>query len=273
MTPEPAARLRTARLVVRWVRFYTRGLPAAIADRRVEEIEADLQDQIADERANGTSDARIALGIGSRLVRGLAADAAWRRRHIAASGRLSTPVFRSVARVSLVAAFILLLPFVAMQVTDQVVWSRFDFLVAGALLLGTGLLLELAARKARHHSYRAAAVVAIGAVFLLVWLNLAVGIIGEPGEPANALYVGVLAVGLGGAVTARFRPAGMARAALATALAQALVAVVALLTGKAQAPVSSVSEVVGLNGLFVALFIVSAALFWHAASRPPARAR
>ena len=57
----------------------------------------------------------------------------------------------------------------------------------------------------------------------------------------------------------------MARALLATALAQALVAVIALIAGKHQAPISSVFEIVGLNGFFVALFIGSAWLFRHAA--------
>ena len=180
---------------------------------------------------------------------------------------MSSAALRSVLRVGLIAALILSVPLVAMQVTDEVVWSRFDFVVAGMLLVGTGLLLELAARTARNHSYRVAAVVAIAAAFLLVWLNLAVGIIGEPEEPANALYIGVLAVGVAGALLARFRPTGMARAAFATALAQALVAVVALLAGKAQSPVSSVSEIVALNGMFVALFIASAWLFRHAARR------
>jgi hypothetical protein len=71
---------RVVRLVARWVRFYTRGLPAAVARRRVEEIGADLHDHVAHERAHGTSDRRIALGILSRMARGLAADAVWRRR-------------------------------------------------------------------------------------------------------------------------------------------------------------------------------------------------
>jgi hypothetical protein len=71
---------------------------------------------------------------------------------------------------------------------------------------------------------------------LLVWTNLAVGIIGEPDELANLMYVGVLAVGILGAITARFRPAGMARALLATALVQALVAGIALIAGEHQAP-------------------------------------
>jgi peptidoglycan/LPS O-acetylase OafA/YrhL len=74
MTPE-----RVAALVAQWVRFSTRRLPASIAQRRVEEIDADLK-HITHERAHGISDRRIALGVLSRMVRGLAADASWRRR-------------------------------------------------------------------------------------------------------------------------------------------------------------------------------------------------
>lgn len=75
MTPQQAAAL-----VTRWVRCYTRQLPAPIAARRVDEISADLHDHIAYEQARGTSDRRIALGVLSRMIRGLAADASWRSR-------------------------------------------------------------------------------------------------------------------------------------------------------------------------------------------------
>ena len=70
MTPE-----RMARLVAAWVRFYTRRQPPAVARRRSEEIDADLHDHIAHERAAGTGDRRIALSIAGRMVRGMAADA------------------------------------------------------------------------------------------------------------------------------------------------------------------------------------------------------
>ena len=69
MTPE-----RVARLVRRWVRIYARDLPTPLAQRRIEEIDADLRDQIAHERGDGTGDRRIALGIAARMLRGLAAD-------------------------------------------------------------------------------------------------------------------------------------------------------------------------------------------------------
>jgi len=52
---------------------------------------------------------------------------------------------------------------------------------------------------------------------------------------------------------------------LATALAQALVAVVALLAGYQHTAGASVAEILGLNGMYVALFCLSAWLFRRAA--------
>jgi hypothetical protein len=141
MTPE-----RMAALVARWVRLYTRNLPEPVAERRIDEIEADVNDHIAHERARGSGDGRIALGILSRMVRGLAADASWRRRHAESS--------RPARRIALATALILLVPLVAMQLTDEVDWGVFDFVSAGALLGGSGLLLHtLATRKAGSLTY------------------------------------------------------------------------------------------------------------------------
>jgi hypothetical protein len=71
------------------------------------------------------------------------------------------------------------------------------------------------------------------------------------------MYGGVLAVGIIGAVIARFQPHGMARALVATALAQVSVAVIALIGGLGYALV--------LTGFFVALWLTSAGLFRRAA--------
>jgi hypothetical protein len=188
------------------------------------------------------------------------------------STMLARNAYRAAARLVLAAAFILILPLLAMQVTDQVVWDRADFAVAGALLVGTGLMYELAARKAGNIAYRAAVGVALAAAFLLVWLNLAVGVIGTEDDNANLMYVGVLAVGIIGAIVARLRPHGMARALFATALAQALVAVIALIFGLGL-PWSPPVEILALNGFFVSLFVGSALLFRYAArEQPPAGA-
>jgi hypothetical protein len=78
------------------------------------------------------------------------------------------------------------------------------------------------------------------------------------------MYFGVLGVGIIGAAIARLRPLGMARTMLAMALAQALVATIALIA-QLGLPYSGPLELIGLNGFFVVLFAGSAWLFQHAA--------
>jgi hypothetical protein len=169
-----------------------------------------------------------------------------------------------------VAALLLLLPLAAMQFTDEVNWTVGDFAFAAALLLGVGGAFELAVRKSGDAAYRAGVGVALAGALLLVWVNGAVGLIGSEDNPANMLYYGVLAVVIIGAFVARFQPRGMARALVATALAQALVGVIALVAGWAD-PGSGPLELVALNGLFVALLVGSALLFRRAARGRSAR--
>lgn len=171
------------------------------------------------------------------------------------------------------AAILLLLPLFAMQVTNEVAWDLADFVFAGVLIVGVGVAYELTVRMTGNTPYRAAVAVALAAAFILIWINLAVGIIGTEDNPANLMYGGVLVVGIIGAVIARFRPDGMARALFAAALAQAVVAAIALIAGM-QSPVSPAIEILGLNGFFAALWLGSAWLFRKAArgqAPPPPR--
>lgn len=77
-------------------------------------------------------------------------------------------------------ALILLIPLIAMQFTSEVDWSPFDFLVMGALLLGTGLTCELIMRTVKKTAYRLAIVAGILVALILIWMELAVGIFGTP---------------------------------------------------------------------------------------------
>ena len=77
-------------------------------------------------------------------------------------------------------AILLLIPLVAMQFTKEVNWTLFDFVVMGALLLGTGLGCELMLRKVKNRKGRIILCVAILLVFFLIWAELAVGIFGTP---------------------------------------------------------------------------------------------
>ena len=73
---------------------------------------------------------------------------------------------------------LLLVPLIAMQYSTEVQWGAFDFLVAGFLLLVTGLALELILRKAATRRQRIILGIVLLVVFLLVWVELAVGLFG-----------------------------------------------------------------------------------------------
>lgn len=60
-------------------------------------------------------------------------------------------------------------------------WKLEDFVIIGILLFGTGLTLDFAARRIANPTRRAFAIVAIVAVLLLIWADLAVGIFNIPG--------------------------------------------------------------------------------------------
>ena len=87
---------------------------------------------------------------------------------------------KRLAGIVLTAALLLLIPLIAMQFTDEVNWSPFDFVVAGVLLLGTGLICEFVLRKIKKTRYRIALIGAILIVLFLIWAELAVGIFGTP---------------------------------------------------------------------------------------------
>ena len=80
--------------------------------------------------------------------------------------------------IVLIVFILLLIPLLTMQFTEAVNWKVSDFVVAGLLLLGTGLLLEIVLRKVKKSKYLIA--ICIFLVLLLIWAELAVGIFGSP---------------------------------------------------------------------------------------------
>lgn len=142
-------------------------------------------------------------------------------------------------------------------------WDLADFVLAGLLLAAVVVSLALALRRTRDRAYRAGAVVALAAAFMLLWGNAAVGLVGAEDNPANRMVVAVVGVGIAGALLARFRPRGMALALVATALAQVALAVIAWIAGWGSA--------FAISACFVALWLLSAWLFRRAAREEGAR--
>jgi hypothetical protein len=178
--------------------------------------------------------------------------------------RIRRSIRRQLWFVALTTASILMVPLVAMLFTDEVNWNWLDFTIMGILLFGTGLMYVLITRFSDRISYRIAVGVAVLAGLLLIWINLAVGIIGSEDNPANLLYAGVFAIGIIGAGIARLRPGGMARTMFLTAIAQMLVPVIAIIIWRPSLEESpGLAGVFILNTFFAAMFAVSALLFRH----------
>lgn len=177
-------------------------------------------------------------------------------------------LFQSIGRVALGTALLLLIPLAAKLILADMAWNLFDFVAAGIMLFGAGLTFVLIARMGNTTAYRLAVGVAVAAGLLLVWANLAVGLVGSEGNPANLLYGGVLAVALIGAVAARFRPLGMSRAMFGAALTYVVVTAIALFVwkpaGAAAEPAAHLLNVLVANVLFVALWAASGWLFRRA---------
>lgn len=175
---------------------------------------------------------------------------------------------KSIFRLALLTAFLLLIPLVAMQFTQEVNWTFSDFVFAAVMLFGAGLLFIFIARMGSNATYHVAAGVGVMAGLLLVWANAAVGLVGSEDNPANLLYLGVLVVALVGAFVARFRPLGMSNAMFAASLAYVAVTVVALFvwkpTGAAAEPQVHLLNVLVANGVFAAIWAVSGWLFRRA---------
>jgi hypothetical protein len=174
---------------------------------------------------------------------------------------------RTVLRWVLITAAVLAIPLLAMVLklgvpdpgsgTEGVNWGPMDFAIIGVLVLGSGLLYEYASARAGNVAHRAAVGIAVAAGLLLIWVNLAVGMIGDEGNAANLMYVLVLAVALIGASIGRLEPREASIAMFATAIAQVVVAAIALIAG--------LGPTLPADAFFVAAWVASGLLFRQAA--------
>ncbi|MBX7250170.1 MAG: hypothetical protein K1X35_14135 [Caulobacteraceae bacterium] len=165
------------------------------------------------------------------------------------------------------AGLLLVAPLAAMQVSSEVNWTPSDFAFAAILLGALGLGLELSFRHVGW-DFRLASAVALGAAFVIVWSSGAVGIVGGEDNPANRLFVGVLAVAALGSVAGRFRPTGLAWTMAATALAQVAVLPVAATIWPQTIPDVRAPDALVATAAFAAAWLLSAGLYAKAARRP-----
>ena len=162
---------------------------------------------------------------------------------------------------------LILLPLAAMQFTSEVNWNLSDFIAAGLMLGVTGGALELAVRASGNPWSRAGAAVMILGCLMLVWVNGAVGFLGDEGNPANLVFLLVLGIAVGGSIASRFQSAQMVRTMIATAVTQGGIGTIALMAGWASPGWEGIYEVLLGTTLFGGLWLASAALFHRATER------
>jgi len=191
---------RAAALANHWVRLYTAGMPRALAYRRRLEIEADVHEQIAHERAAGICDRRIALHVASRVLCGVIADVSWRTNEIRTAQTpaperhgVTTTLDRPAVRIAAFVLAILAIPLVGTAMSDDVSWSVFDFVLAGVLLTVVGATFDAAVRR-RGNLFAGGAAAALG---------LAAAVLGEVDDAPGLIILGALLLAGGGAVAYR----------------------------------------------------------------------
>ncbi len=150
------------------------------------------------------------------------------------------------------AAALLAIPAIAMQFSKEVAWGIEDFTVLAALLLAFCGTIELAARTSMNRLFVAGVALAAAGGFLLVFINLAVGIIGDEGNPRNWAFFAIPTFGFLGALISRFRPKSLVQLLFAMAAIQLLTAFLA--------PIEMMRLMIPFTAAFVGLWLLSAVL-------------
>ena len=77
-------------------------------------------------------------------------------------------LFNMMIKILPIVGLLLSIPLIAMQLTDEVNWSFFDFIIMGTLLTSTGLLIGIVLIKVKYYKYREVFIVIIAIIFLLL---------------------------------------------------------------------------------------------------------
>ena len=76
--------------------------------------------------------------------------------------------------------FLLLIPIFGNVLFDEFDWRLFDFILMGIILISLGFLINLIIDKLKKRSYKIILIIITLFFFILLYVELAVGIIGTP---------------------------------------------------------------------------------------------
>ncbi len=164
----------------------------------------------------------------------------------------------AISRALIISTVLLLVPYIASLFVEGWNWSGFDYVFAWVMFSFLSLALTYVVRIDTSISYKAAVGLSAVTTFVLVWINGAVGIIGD--SDINMLYAFVALIVVVGAAVAKLRAGGMAVTLFIAAAAQFLIPIVALIAGVSDFS-PGVPQVLLLNACWVISFATAGALF------------
>ena len=155
------------------------------------------------------------------------------------------------------AVVLILTPLVAMQFTNEVNWDETDFIVATIIFGIVGGLIEFAVRLSSNWYFRLGSMFAVLAGFMVIWSNLAVGMIGNEDNPVNLWFGLVLLIAAAGSIAARFRASILPQAMFAAGVVQIAIGTFAGILGS--------DERGGRFTIILSVaWLISSLLFWRA---------
>lgn len=89
-------------------------------------------------------------------------------------------MFKRFPKLTFAPLVLLLIPLIAMQFTNEVRWGVFDFIIMGVLLMVAGMWTQRVIDRIRSKPNRMIYISLILLLFLLYWIEMAVGIFGSP---------------------------------------------------------------------------------------------
>lgn len=89
-------------------------------------------------------------------------------------------MFKRFPKLTFAPLVLLLIPLIAMQFTNEVRWGVFDFIIMGVLLMVAGMWTQRVIDRIRSKPNRMIYISLILLLFLLFWIEMAVGIFGSP---------------------------------------------------------------------------------------------
>jgi hypothetical protein len=167
-------------------------------------------------------------------------------------------------KVALGSLLVLLIPFTASFLSEEMDWSPFDYILVWIMLFLTGTAYSFITRNSKDAVYRIAVGLAVVSGLMLTWVNLAVGLIGSEDNPINLSYFFILALGILASFMMRFKAVYMTMILVSMAFGMVIVAVVALFLNMQSLPQSSVTQIMGVTGFFMMPLLVAAILFYQA---------